>query len=83
MLEEAIDLFIQRKLRVVEPAVSYEPSQIMEALLRCNSGQAMGKTAIRITSSDQPPNIKKNQSNNPLEGLITNLVNGSMFSLQN
>ncbi|CAF1443193.1 unnamed protein product [Adineta steineri] len=28
----------------------------------------MGKTVIRITSSDQPPNIKKNQSNNSLEG---------------
>ncbi|CAF4189177.1 unnamed protein product, partial [Adineta steineri] len=27
----------------------------------------MGKTAIRITSSDQPPNINKNQSNSSLK----------------
>ncbi|CAF3707880.1 unnamed protein product [Adineta steineri] len=46
--------------RVVEPTVSYKPSQIIEALLRCDSGQVMGKTVLRITSSDQPPNINKN-----------------------
>ncbi|CAF0867589.1 unnamed protein product [Adineta steineri] len=39
--EEANDLFAQRKLRAVEPTVSYEPSQVIEALLRCNSGQVM------------------------------------------
>ncbi|CAF4136395.1 unnamed protein product [Adineta steineri] len=59
MLEGAIDLFVQHKLRVVEPTVSYEPSQIIEALLRCNSGQVMGKTVFRITSSDQPLTINK------------------------
>ncbi|CAF1102875.1 unnamed protein product [Adineta steineri] len=34
-----------------------------EALLRCNSGQVMGKTVYRITSSDQSLNINKKQSN--------------------
>ncbi|CAF4349151.1 unnamed protein product, partial [Adineta steineri] len=61
---QTFDLFVQRKSRVVEPTVTYEPSQIIEALLGCNSGQVMDKTVIRITSSDQPSNIKKNQSNN-------------------
>ncbi|CAF4328059.1 unnamed protein product, partial [Adineta steineri] len=56
ILEEAFDLFVQRKLCAVEPTICYEPSQIIEALLRCNSGQVMGKTVIRITSSDQPSN---------------------------
>ncbi|CAF4211159.1 unnamed protein product, partial [Adineta steineri] len=41
MLEEVIDLIIQRKLHAVELTVSYEPSQVIEALLRCNSGQVM------------------------------------------
>ncbi|CAF1066006.1 unnamed protein product [Adineta steineri] len=82
MLEEAIDLFIQRKLHAVEPTVTYEPCQIIEALLRYNSGQVMDKTVFRITSSDQPSNININQSNNLLEeDLITYLINGSMFLL--
>ncbi|CAF1470456.1 unnamed protein product [Adineta steineri] len=51
---QAIDLFIQRKLHAVEPTIYYESSQIIEALLRCNSGQVMDKTVLRITSSDQP-----------------------------
>ncbi|CAF1580163.1 unnamed protein product [Adineta steineri] len=63
MLEEAIDLFIQHKLRAVEPTVTYEPSQVIEALLRCNSGQVMGKTVFRITSSDQPLTINKKTIN--------------------
>ncbi|CAF1360501.1 unnamed protein product [Adineta steineri] len=62
MFVEAIDLFAQRKLRAVEPTVTYEPSQVIEALLRCNSGQVMGKTVFRITSSDQPLTINKKQS---------------------
>ncbi|CAF1443205.1 unnamed protein product [Adineta steineri] len=56
---QAIDLFIQRKLHAVEPTVSYEPSQIIEALLRYNSGQVIDKTVFRITSSDQPSNINE------------------------
>ncbi|CAF0906332.1 unnamed protein product [Adineta steineri] len=70
MFAEAIQLFVQRKLRAVDPAVAYEPSQIIEALLRCNSGQVMGKTVFCITSSDQLLNINKNQSNNLLEVMI-------------
>ncbi|CAF1472966.1 unnamed protein product [Adineta steineri] len=76
MLEEAIDLFVQRKLRAVEPTVSYEPSQVIEALLRCNSGQVMGKTVFRITSSDQPLAINKKQSNSLLKVVSDN----TMFS---
>ncbi|CAF1107663.1 unnamed protein product [Adineta steineri] len=67
---QTFDLFVQCKLRAVEPTVTYEPSQIIEALLRYNSRQVMGKTVFRITSSDQPSNIKKNQSNNLLEDTI-------------
>ncbi|CAF1135643.1 unnamed protein product [Adineta steineri] len=74
MLEEAINLFIQRKLRAVEPTVTYEPSQVIEALLRCNSGQVMGKAVFCITSSDQLLNINKNQSNNLLKVVIDNTM---------
>ncbi|CAF4345592.1 unnamed protein product [Adineta steineri] len=56
---QAIDLFIQRKLHAVEPTICYEPSQIIEALLRYNSGQVMDKTVFRITSFDQPSNINE------------------------
>ncbi|CAF1519972.1 unnamed protein product [Adineta steineri] len=74
MLEEAIDLFIQHKLRAVEPTVTYEPSQVIEALLRCNSGQVMGKTVIRITLSDQPLTIHKKQSNSLLKVVSDNTM---------
>ncbi|CAF1241682.1 unnamed protein product [Adineta steineri] len=57
--EEAINLFLQRKLHGVEPTVTYEPFQVIEALLRSNSGQVMDKTVFRITSSDQPSNINE------------------------
>ncbi|CAF1139592.1 unnamed protein product [Adineta steineri] len=76
MLEEAIDLFIRHKLRVVEPTVTYEPSQVTEALLKCNSGQVIDKTVFRITSSDQPLYIHKKQSNN----LLKVVSNNRMFS---
>ncbi|CAF1449143.1 unnamed protein product [Adineta steineri] len=59
ILEETFDLFVQCKLRAVEPTVSYEPSEVIEALLRCNSGQVMGEAVFRISSSDQPLNIHK------------------------
>ncbi|CAF4030595.1 unnamed protein product, partial [Adineta steineri] len=71
-LEEAIDLFVQRKLRAVEPTVTYEPPQVIEALLRCNSGQVMGKTVFRISSSDQPLNINKKQSTSLLKVVSDN-----------
>ncbi|CAF1209700.1 unnamed protein product [Adineta steineri] len=74
MLKEAIDLFIQRKLRAVEPTVTYEPSQVIEALLRCNSGQVMGKTVFRISSSDQPLTINKKQSNSLLKVVSDNTM---------
>ncbi|CAF0965556.1 unnamed protein product [Adineta steineri] len=41
MLEEANDLFVQRKLHAVEPTICYEPSQLIEALLRYTSDQVM------------------------------------------
>ncbi|CAF1173402.1 unnamed protein product [Adineta steineri] len=74
MLEEAIDLFIQRKLRAVEPTVSHEPSQVIEALLRCNSGHVMGKTVFRISSSDQPLSIHKKQPTSLLKVVSDNTM---------
>ncbi|CAF0798854.1 unnamed protein product [Adineta steineri] len=71
---EAIDLLIQRKLHAVEPTICYEPSQIIEALLRCNSGQVMAKTVFRITSSDQPLTINKKQSNSLLKVVSDNTM---------
>ncbi|CAF1468770.1 unnamed protein product [Adineta steineri] len=76
MLKEAIDLFVQRELCAVEPTVTYEPSQVIEALLRCNSDQVMNKTVIRITLSDQPLTINKKQSNS----LLKVVSDSTMFS---
>ncbi|CAF3798870.1 unnamed protein product, partial [Adineta steineri] len=76
MLEEAIDLFVQCKLRAVEPTVSYEPSEVIEALLRCNSGQVTGEAVFRISSYDQPLNIHKIHSNSLLKVVSDN----AMFS---
>ncbi|CAF1285376.1 unnamed protein product [Adineta ricciae] len=62
LLQEMMDLFVQRKLKAIEPTVVYEPNQINEALIRLNSGITMGKTIVRLTSSDQPLLIKTKQS---------------------
>ncbi|CAF1065950.1 unnamed protein product [Adineta steineri] len=67
-------LFIQRKLHVIEPIVGDEPSQVIEALLRYNSGQVMGKTFFRITSSDQLLHINKKQSNSLLKVVSDNTM---------
>ncbi|CAF1259407.1 unnamed protein product [Adineta steineri] len=49
---EAIDLSIQRKLRAVEPTVAYEPSQVIKALSRCNSGHVMVVSDNKMFSSE-------------------------------
>ncbi|CAF4052022.1 unnamed protein product, partial [Adineta steineri] len=54
MFEEMIHLFIQQKLKPIEPTVIYEPSQVVEAFIRCNSSQAMGKSVVRLTNSSEP-----------------------------
>ncbi|CAF0930134.1 unnamed protein product [Adineta steineri] len=64
MLQEMVDLFTQGKLRAIEPTVIYEPSQVIEAFMRCNSAQAMGKAVVRLTSSEQPLQLNIEQLNN-------------------
>ncbi|CAF1086081.1 unnamed protein product [Adineta steineri] len=54
ILQEMIDLLIQGKLKAIEPTVVYEPSQVIDAFMRCNSGQAMGKAVVRLTNSNEP-----------------------------
>ncbi|CAF0978426.1 unnamed protein product [Adineta steineri] len=53
MLQEMIDLLIQGKLKAIEPTVVYEPSQVIDAFMRSNSGQAMGKAVVRLTNSNE------------------------------
>ncbi|CAF4098771.1 unnamed protein product [Adineta steineri] len=53
MLQEMIDLLIQGKLKAIEPTVVYEPSQLIDAFMRCNSGQAMGKAVVRLANSNE------------------------------
>ncbi|CAF0914759.1 unnamed protein product [Adineta steineri] len=47
---------------------------VQQALLRYKSGQVMGKTAFRITSSDQPLNIHKKQINSLLKVVSDNTM---------
>ncbi|CAF4065132.1 unnamed protein product, partial [Adineta steineri] len=54
MLQEMVDLLTQGKLKAIEPTVVYEPSQVIDAFMRCNSGQAMGKAVVRLTNSNEP-----------------------------
>ncbi|UJR38870.1 hypothetical protein I4U23_031538 [Adineta vaga] len=53
MLQEMVNLLIQGKLKVIEPTVVYEPSQVIDAFIRCNSGQFMGKAVVRVTKSNE------------------------------
>ncbi|CAF4121011.1 unnamed protein product, partial [Adineta steineri] len=53
ILQEMVDLLIQGKLKAIEPTVVYEPSQVIDAFMRCNSGQAMGKAVVRLTNSNE------------------------------
>ncbi|CAF4106630.1 unnamed protein product, partial [Adineta steineri] len=53
ILQEMVDLLIQGKLKAIEPTVVYEPSQVIDAFMRCNSSQAMGKAVVRLTNSNE------------------------------
>ncbi|CAF0842283.1 unnamed protein product [Adineta steineri] len=67
MLQEMIDLLIQGKLKAIEPTVMYEPSQVIDAFMRCNSGQAMGKAVVRLTNSNESLYLNNVHHNNLLE----------------
>ncbi|CAF4120618.1 unnamed protein product, partial [Adineta steineri] len=77
MLEEMVQLFIQKKLKPIEPTVIYEPSQVKEAFLRCNSGQAMGKSVVRLTNSSEPLYVNSKPSTGHLS-----TDNHAMFPLE-
>ncbi|CAF1440359.1 unnamed protein product, partial [Adineta steineri] len=77
MFEEMIHLFIQQKLKPIEPTVIYEPSQVKEAFIRCNSGQAMGKSVVRLTNSNEPLYINGKPSTGHLS-----TDNHAMFPLE-
>ena len=68
MLQEMVDLFLQGKFKPIEPTIVYEPSQVIEAFMRCNSGQAMGKTVVRLTSSEKPLDLSRIQCSNMSNG---------------
>ncbi|CAF1036440.1 unnamed protein product [Adineta steineri] len=53
MLQEMIDLLMQGKFKAIEPTVVYEPSQVIDAFMRSNSGQAMGKAVVRLINSNE------------------------------
>ncbi|CAF4234209.1 unnamed protein product, partial [Adineta steineri] len=77
MFEEMIHLFIQQKFKPIEPTVIYEPSQVVEAFVRCNSGQAMGKSVVRLTNSNEPLYV----NGKPSTGHIST-DNHAMFPLE-
>ncbi|CAF1391541.1 unnamed protein product [Adineta steineri] len=64
MLQEMVDLLIQGRLKLIEPTVIYEPSEVIEGFMRCNNAQMMGKAVVRLTLSEQPLhlNIKKSKN---------------------
>ncbi|CAF1444101.1 unnamed protein product [Adineta steineri] len=68
ILREMVDLLIQRKLKAIEPTVVYEPSQVIDAFIRCNSGQAMGKAVVRLTNSNESLYLNNVHHNNLSEG---------------
>ncbi|CAF0803199.1 unnamed protein product [Adineta steineri] len=53
MFQEMVDLIIQSKLKAIEHTVVYEPSQVIDAFMRCNSDQVMGNAVVRLTNSNQ------------------------------
>ncbi|CAF1008153.1 unnamed protein product [Adineta steineri] len=67
MLQEMVDLLTQGKLKAIEPTVVYEPSQVIDAFMRCNSGQAMGKAVVRLTNSNETLHLNCIDHNNPSE----------------
>ncbi|CAF4357877.1 unnamed protein product, partial [Adineta steineri] len=68
MLQEMIDLLIQGKLKAIEPTVVYEPSQVIDAFMRSNSGQVMGKAVVRLTNSNESLCLNSVHHNNLPEG---------------
>ncbi|CAF1458927.1 unnamed protein product [Adineta steineri] len=67
ILQEMIDLLIQGKLKAIEPTVVYEPSQVIDAFMRRNSGQAMGKAVVRLTNSNESLCLNSIHHNNLIE----------------
>ncbi|CAF1255723.1 unnamed protein product [Adineta steineri] len=67
ILQEMVDLLIQGKLKAIEPTVVYEPSQVIDAFMRCNSGQAMGKAVVRLANSNESLYLNSIYPNNLLE----------------
>ncbi|CAF0803273.1 unnamed protein product [Adineta steineri] len=67
MLKEMVDLLMQSKLKAIEPTVVYEPSQVIEACMRRNSGQAMGKAVVRLTNSNESLCLNSIHHNNLIE----------------
>jgi hypothetical protein len=53
MLQEMMRLFADGKLKPIEPTVAYEPSQVVEAFMRCINNQVMGNVVVRLTNSEQ------------------------------
>ncbi|CAF4063237.1 unnamed protein product, partial [Adineta steineri] len=67
ILQEMVDLLIQGKLKAIEPTVVYEPSQVVDAFMRCNSGQAIGKAVVRLTNSNESLYLNSVHHNNLIE----------------
>ncbi|CAF1450607.1 unnamed protein product [Adineta steineri] len=67
ILQEMVDLIIQSKLKAIEPTVMYEPSQVIDAFMRCNSDQVMGKAVVRLTNSNESLCLNSVHHNNLIE----------------
>ena len=71
MVQEMMQLLVDGKLKSIEPTVIYEPSQVVEAFMRCISDQTIGNSVIRITNSDQPLYLNIQQHSNSNHGKIS------------
>ncbi|UJR38888.1 hypothetical protein I4U23_031556 [Adineta vaga] len=67
MLNDMMNLILDRKFKAIEPIVVYEPSEVVDAFTRCNNHQTMGKTVVRLANSDQPLYLTNLSTKNLLE----------------
>ena len=61
LLEEVMELIVNGVFKPIEPTLVYEPSQVIEVFKQSNTGQVMGKSVLRLTSSQQTLRLNEEQ----------------------
>jgi NADP-dependent 3-hydroxy acid dehydrogenase YdfG/acyl carrier protein len=62
MMNDMMEYYRAGIFKVIEPLTIFEPSEVVDAFTQCSLGQSMGKIVVRITNSEKPLLIKKNDS---------------------